>query len=71
MDRDYCYITKCKDGVYIESLYDPDFVDALKRHIPVGERRWDSELKRWWVSAKYAAQAKIDAGSFFNNVIEV
>lgn len=68
--KDYCYITKKHGGVYIDSPYDADFLDALKRHIPPEYRQWKPEVKQWWVHEKYARQAEIDARAFFANVIE-
>lgn len=65
-----CYLTKKHGGVYIEAPYDPDFIDALKRHIPASDREWKPCMGQWWVSDKYAAQAERDAKAFYANVIE-
>jgi hypothetical protein len=41
------------DAVCLESPYDRDFVEALKRAIDSGGRQWDAQRKRWIISALY------------------
>lgn len=38
----------------LESPYDRAFVDGLKQAIDYGGRQWDSQRKRWLISALYA-----------------
>jgi len=68
--KNTCYLTKKHDGVYFDVPYDADFLDTLKRHVPAGHRKWNPDIKQWWVSDKYAAQAERDCRSFYANVIE-
>lgn len=42
-----------KYGMYLESPYNPDFIDALKSTVPQDERKWDSVRKQWWISDAY------------------
>lgn len=78
MPNDYCYITKKisdsgyrYSGIYIDCPYNPEFIEIFKQHIPASDRKWMPELKQWWVSEKYAAQAIRDAKAFYENVMEV
>lgn len=40
-------------GMYLESPYNTDFIEALKAAMPQDERRWDSVRKQWWISDAY------------------
>jgi len=40
-------------GMYLECPYNPDFIEELKRSVPDGERKWDSDRKQWWISDAY------------------
>ena len=40
-------------GMHLESPYNPDFIEALKRDVPADERKWDSVRKQWWISDAY------------------
>jgi hypothetical protein len=47
-------LTTDPDGaVCLESAYDRDFVEELKRAIDYGGRKWDPERKRWVITALY------------------
>jgi len=69
--KSHCYLTHKHGGIYIDAPYDEDFIDALKRHVPPEHRQWKPEIKQWWVSEKYAAQAERTARAHFENVMEV
>ncbi len=71
MPQEFCYITTKPDGIYVETSYNPEFVELIKRHVPWDHRRWDPETKTWWISHEYAAQIRIDATVQFEKVIEV
>jgi len=66
-----CYVTKKHGGIYIDSPYDADFIELLKRHVPQEFRKWNPVMKQWWVHDKYARQAQIDARAVYGDVIEV
>lgn len=42
-----------KYGMYLESPYNPQFIEALKATVPPDERKWDSKRKQWWISDAY------------------
>lgn len=42
-----------KYGMYLESPYNADFIEALKKEIPPDERKWDSKRNQWWISDAY------------------
>jgi hypothetical protein len=47
-------LTNEPDGaICLESPYDRAFVDSLKQVIEYGGRQWDSQRKRWIISALY------------------
>lgn len=66
----FCYITPKRGGIYIDCSFDPDFIEAIKAHVPAAERKYDSVTKQWWVSDKYRRQAELDCKSFFEKIIE-
>ncbi|HOV80821.1 MAG TPA: hypothetical protein PK728_12080 [Bacillota bacterium] len=70
MKKSHCYITRKHGGIYIDTPYDEDFIEALKRHVPAEHRKWDPDMKTWWISDKYAAQAERDCKAHFENVME-
>lgn len=39
-----------RPGWWLHLSYDEDGVQRLKAEIGAGERTWDEEQKRWWVS---------------------
>jgi hypothetical protein len=41
------------NAVCLESPFDRDFVDQLKRAIDYGGRKWDPDRKRWIITALY------------------
>lgn len=68
-----CYITKNikqDRGVFLEGPYNEDFLETFKRHVPDTDRYWDPDVKHWWVSDKYASQAKRDAEAYYDKVVE-
>jgi hypothetical protein len=70
--QNHCYISKAQGGsIFLEPTYNMEFNQALKDHVPKEHRRWDPQLRRWWISMEYAQQARIDAKAFFENVIEI
>ncbi len=71
MPKTYCYITKKHGGIFIDCSYDPDFLEVLKGHVPPNHRRYDPDLKQWWIHELFAKQAIRDAKVFFDNVMEV
>lgn len=38
-----------RPGFYVETPYDEDWIDELKGELPLGDRRWMSWEKAWWV----------------------
>ncbi len=45
--------------------YRPDFIEELKRHIPLHGRRWTPEGKFWWIGSAYVnLAARLAAGYF-------
>ncbi|MBU7006339.1 hypothetical protein [Phosphitispora fastidiosa] len=67
----YCYTSEAKDGgLYIEPSYNMEFLQVLKDHIPKEHRRWEPDLRRWYISPQYRRQAMIDVKVFFGKVIE-
>ncbi len=42
-----------KHGMFLESPYNKDFVDDMKRAVPQDSRKWDGVRKQWWVSDLY------------------
>lgn len=45
--------------------YSPDFIEDLKRHIPLHGRRWTPEGKFWWIGSAYVnLAARLAAGYF-------
>ena len=42
-----------KYGMYLESPYNPDFIEELKQTVPSDERKWNSVRKQWWISDAY------------------
>lgn len=55
----------------VDCSYDPDFLEVLKGHVPPNHRRYDPDVKQWWIHESFAKQAARDAKTFFENVIEV
>jgi hypothetical protein len=47
-------ITLDGNSVIIQTPYNPDLVDALKKAIPYTERRWDNAKKLWIVDRRHA-----------------
>jgi hypothetical protein len=68
--KEYCYVSKKHDGIYLDCSYDPDFLEVFKNRIPAQDRKWHPDIKQWWVSSKWAKQAIRDAQIFFNEIIE-
>lgn len=44
-------------GVYLYTPFDDTFRNWLKMTVPSGQRAWEAEEKRWWVSEEYADDA--------------
>gem|GEM_PF-4673655 len=67
----HCYVSEAKDGgLFIEPSYNIAFSQAIKDHIPKERRRWEPDLRRWYISPQYRRQAMIDVKAFFEKVIE-
>ena len=42
-----------KCGMYLESPHGTEFLVELKADVPSGERRWNGDTRRWWISDCY------------------
>lgn len=45
-------------GFWLETPYVPDFVDDLKSSLPKFSRKWDPDLKMWWVATEFVDRAR-------------
>ncbi len=37
-------------GMYLDSPYNPEFIEEMKATVPHEDRKWDPEKKEWWIS---------------------
>lgn len=42
-----------KNGMNLDSPYNPDFIQEMKSIIPETERKWIRDKKMWWISDAY------------------
>jgi hypothetical protein len=51
---DQAILEQLDDELRLQTIYKKDFVAHLKEKIPWKDRKWDDQLRRWSINAKYA-----------------
>jgi len=58
-------VHKTDDGWLIETGFDADYVSELKAGLPRFSRKWNEELRCWWIHPGFIAEALEIAGRYF------
>lgn len=59
-------VHKADDGWLIETGFDAGYVDALKLELPRFARKWNEELRCWWIHPDFIGEAEAIARRYFS-----